>query len=122
MRKRRLEVRAAVRIYVGTVDGRIFALDAKNGSVCKTFGENGMISLKRGLRNAPAFAEEYELTSPPAVISGMIVTGSSVADNTRTNAASGEVRAFDARTGALRWTGIRSRAIQRTPHGIRGAD
>ncbi len=92
------------RIYVGTVDGRIFALDAKNGVVCKSFGENGMISLKRGLRNAPSFAEEYELTSPPAVINGMIVTGSSVADNTRTNAASGEVRAFDARTGALRWT------------------
>jgi quinoprotein glucose dehydrogenase len=92
------------RIYVGTVDGRIFALDAKNGAICKSFGENGMISLKRGLRNAPAFAEEYELTSPPAVINGMIVTGSSVADNTRTNAASGEVRAFDARTGALRWT------------------
>jgi quinoprotein glucose dehydrogenase len=92
------------RIYVGTVDGRIFALDAKTGAVCKTFGENGMISLKRGLRNAPSFAEEYELTSPPAVINGMIVTGSSVADNTRTNAASGEVRAFDARTGALRWS------------------
>jgi quinoprotein glucose dehydrogenase len=92
------------RIYVGTVDGRIFAVDANDGAVCKKFGENGMISLKRGLRNAPSFAEEYELTSPPAVINGMIVTGSSVADNTRTNAASGEVRAFDARTGALRWS------------------
>jgi quinoprotein glucose dehydrogenase len=92
------------RIYVGTVDGRIFAIDAKSGAVCKSFGDNGMISLQRGLRNAPSFAEEYELTSPPAVINGMIVTGSSVADNTRTNAASGEVRAFDARTGALRWT------------------
>jgi quinoprotein glucose dehydrogenase len=34
----------------------------------------------------------------------MIVTGSSVADNNRTNAASGEVRAYDARTGALRWS------------------
>ena len=63
-----------------------------------------MISLKRGLRNAPSYAEEYELTSPPAVINGMIVTGSAVADNNRTNAASGEVRAFDARTGALRWS------------------
>jgi quinoprotein glucose dehydrogenase len=92
------------RIYVGTIDARIFALDARTGSVCTGFGENGVISLKRGLRNAPAYKEEYELTSPPAVIDGMIVTGSAVADNNRTNAASGEVRAFDARTGKLRWS------------------
>ncbi len=92
------------RIYVGTVDARIFALDAKTGKVCTGFGDSGVISLKQGLRNAPGYAEEYELTSPPAVISGMIVTGSSVADNGRTNAASGEVRAFDARSGKLRWS------------------
>jgi quinoprotein glucose dehydrogenase len=92
------------RIYVGTVDARIFSLDARTGSLCTKFGENGVISLKNGLRNAPGFPEEYELTSPPAVINGLIVTGSSVADNGRTNAASGEVRAFDARTGAQRWS------------------
>jgi quinoprotein glucose dehydrogenase len=56
------------------------------------------------LRNSPYYAEEYELTSPPAVVNGTIVTGSAVADNNRTNAASGEVRAYDARTGALRWS------------------
>jgi quinoprotein glucose dehydrogenase len=92
------------RIFVGTIDGRIFAVDARTGTPCAKFGENGMISLARGLRNAPAYKEEYELTSPPAVINGMIVTGSAVADNNRTNAASGEVRAYDARTGALRWS------------------
>jgi quinoprotein glucose dehydrogenase len=92
------------RIYVGTIDARIFALDARTGTVCKGFGENGVVSLKHGLRNAPAYKEEYELTSPPAVINGLIVTGSAVADNNRTNAASGEVRAFDARTGAQRWS------------------
>jgi quinoprotein glucose dehydrogenase len=92
------------RIYVGTIDARIFAVDARNGAPCRGFGENGMISLKRGLRNEPAYKEEYELTSPPAVINGVIVTGSAVADNNRTNAASGEVRAFDARTGTERWS------------------
>ena len=92
------------RIYVGTVDARIFALDARTGDPCRRFGENGVISLSRGLRNSPAYREEYELTSPPAVVNGLIVTGSAVADNNRTNAASGEVRAFDARTGALRWS------------------
>ncbi len=92
------------RIYLGTIDARIIALDAKSGALCTGFGERGTVNLRKGLRNAPYYEEEYELTSPPAVINGMIVTGSAIADNGRTNAASGEVRAYDARTGALRWS------------------
>lgn len=92
------------RIIVGTVDGRILALDARAGTLCRGFGDHGAIDLRRGLHNAPHYHEEYELTSPPAVIRGLIVTGSAVADNNRTNAASGEVRAFDVRTGKLRWS------------------
>jgi quinoprotein glucose dehydrogenase len=92
------------RIYLTTIDARIVALDAKRGTLCTGFGEHGVVNLRRGLRNAPYYTEEYQLTSPPAVINGLLVTGSSVADNNRINAASGEVRAFDARTGALRWT------------------
>jgi quinoprotein glucose dehydrogenase len=92
------------RIILGTVDGRIIELDARRGTVCTGFGDHGIVDLRRGLRNAPYYHEEYELTSPPAVIRGLIVAGSAVADNNRTNAASGEVRAFDARTGKLRWS------------------
>ncbi|MDQ6634980.1 MAG: pyrroloquinoline quinone-dependent dehydrogenase [Gemmatimonadota bacterium] len=91
------------RIYLGTVDAQLIALDARTGRPCGGFGVAGRINLRQGLHNAPAALEEYELTSPPAVINGLIVTGSSVADNNRTNAASGEVRGFDARTGTLRW-------------------
>ncbi|HVF40510.1 MAG TPA: pyrroloquinoline quinone-dependent dehydrogenase, partial [Gemmatimonadaceae bacterium] len=92
------------RIYANTIDGRIFALDSRTGRRCTTFGSNGVINLRTNLRNAPYEKAEYQLTSPPAVVRGMIVTGSSIADNNRTNAASGEVRAFDARTGALKWS------------------
>jgi quinoprotein glucose dehydrogenase len=46
---------------------------------------------------------EYEVTSPPAIIGGLIITGSAVADNNQIDAPSGEVRAFDVRTGELRW-------------------
>jgi quinoprotein glucose dehydrogenase len=92
------------RIYLGTLDARIIALDAKRGIPCRDFGVAGTVSLRRGLNNAPFETAEYELTSPPAVIRGLIVTGSAVADNNRTNAASGEVRAYDARTGVLRWS------------------
>jgi quinoprotein glucose dehydrogenase len=92
------------RIYLSTIDARIIALDAKNGAVCTAFGDKGTVNLRKGLHNAPYAADEYQLTSPVAVIRSTIVTGSSIADNTRANAASGEVRAFDARTGALKWT------------------
>src|SRR5690348_1364767 len=56
------------RIYLTTIDARIIALDAKRGVVCTGFGQNGVVNLRRGLRNAPYYAEEYQLTSPPAVI------------------------------------------------------
>jgi quinoprotein glucose dehydrogenase len=91
------------RIYLSTIDARIIALDARTGTLCRGFGASGTVSLKHALQTLPSYAEEYQLTSPPAIINGLLVTGSAIADNYRTNAASGEVRAFDARTGALKW-------------------
>ncbi|HET9012691.1 MAG TPA: pyrroloquinoline quinone-dependent dehydrogenase, partial [Gemmatimonadaceae bacterium] len=92
------------RILAATVDARLLALDAASGRPCEDFGEHGVVDLRRGLRNAPFETAEYEETSPPLVVNDLIVVGSAVADNNRTDAASGEVRAFDVRTGALRWT------------------
>ncbi len=96
--------RCSARIFVATIDARIIALDAAAGGTCPSFGDGGSIDLRRALRNAPFEYEEYEVTSPPAVVNGVLVVGSAVADNNRTDAASGEVRAFDARTGAKRWS------------------
>src|SRR2546422_7934767 len=45
-----------------------------------------------------------EVTSPPAVVGDLVIVGSSVADNHRTNAPNGVVRAYDARTGRQRWS------------------
>ncbi|MDB4886769.1 MAG: Pyrrolo-quinoline quinone beta-propeller repeat-containing protein [Gemmatimonadetes bacterium] len=86
-----------------TVDARLIALDAGDGGTGAGFGDGGTIDLRRGLRQPPSEFEEYELTSPPAVVNGMIVVGSAIADNTATVMASGEVRGYHARTGALRW-------------------
>lgn len=91
------------RIYIGTIDARLIALDAASGVPCRDFGDTGTVQLRRGLRVAPFEFPAYQLTSPPAVIRGLVITGSSVADNSNLAPASGEVRAFDARTGVLRW-------------------
>ncbi|MEP6574353.1 MAG: pyrroloquinoline quinone-dependent dehydrogenase [Gemmatimonadota bacterium] len=94
----------ARRIFVATIDARLIALDGKTGRPCTEFGRGGTVNLRDGLRNAPSYQGEYEETSPPAIIGGLVIVGSAVADNSRIAAASGEVRAYDARTGALRWT------------------
>jgi quinoprotein glucose dehydrogenase len=98
------DARCRRRIILATIDARLIALDALSGARCAGFGVQGAVDLRRGLRNAPFETEEYEETSPPAVINGVVIVGSGVADNNRTDAASGEVRGFDARSGALRWT------------------
>jgi quinoprotein glucose dehydrogenase len=92
------------RIFFASIDARLFALDAATGLRCEGFGESGVIDLKRGLRRGPEYAGEYEETSPPAVIDDLVVVGSAIADNHRADSPTGEVRAFDARSGKLRWT------------------
>ena len=91
-------------IYLPTVDARLIALDGATGKRCEAFAEHGVIDLARNLRNQPLWHGEYAVTSPPTVVAGLVIIGSAVADNTRTDAPEGVVRAFDARTGALRWS------------------
>ena len=92
------------RIVAATVDARLMELDAATGLPCEMFGDHGVVDLRVGLRNAPFEVGEYEETSPPLVVNDLVVVGSAVADNNRVDAASGEVRAYDVRTGAKRWT------------------
>ena len=88
------------RIFEATLDARLIALDAATGDPCMDFGNRGQISLRNVARYIPA---EYHMTSPPVVIDDMVVVGSAIDDNARVDMPSGVVRAFDARTGTLRW-------------------
>jgi quinoprotein glucose dehydrogenase len=92
------------RIFVATAQSQLFAIDARDGTPCTTFGRGGSVNLKEGLRIPPFEPQAYSITSPPVVVNGVVVTGSSIADNSRPDLPSGEVRAFDVRTGALKWT------------------
>jgi quinoprotein glucose dehydrogenase len=89
------------RIFEATLDARLVALDAATGVPCPDFGEKGQLSL----RNVRQYlAGRYHMTSPPAVIDDLVIIGSAINDNNRVDMSSGVVRAFDARTGALRWS------------------
>ncbi len=86
---------------MATVDARLVALDAARGSLCADFGNRGVVDLVAGLRNKQSYGDEYEQTSPPAIVNDLIVVGSAIADNNSTVGASGEVRAFDVRSGSV---------------------
>lgn len=91
------------RIFIATIDARLIALDAATGKPCTDFGQHGQVDLTQGIKNIIRRGE-YEETSPPAVIDDLVIVGSAIADNDRVEVPSGVVRAFGARTGALRWS------------------
>jgi quinoprotein glucose dehydrogenase len=91
-------------VFVATTDARLVCLDRATGEPCPGFGISGEVDLRAGLRRKPEYLGEYGVSSPPAVYKNLIIVGSFVADNSRASMATGEVRAFDAKTGALRWT------------------
>ena len=97
------------RIYEATLDARLIALDAATGKPCADFGHDGQIQL----RDVPGYETTtvgehpqgwYHMTSAPTVIDGLVIVGSAIDDNNRVDMPSGVVRAYDARTGALRWS------------------
>ena len=88
------------RIFMGTNDVRVIALDARTGIPCADFGTSGAVKLETGWLEWPG---EFQITSAPVVSRGVVIVGSAIADNRRVEAPSGTVRAFDARTGQLRW-------------------
>ena len=92
----------AERIFMGTLDARMIALDANTGLPCGGFGMEGIVDLSEGIGHR--FPGEYAVTSPPLVLGDLLVTGAMVLDNIRVDAPGGVVRAYDLRTGTLRWS------------------
>lgn len=90
------------RVFTATNDARLIALDAATGRPCAGFGKEGQVALSVGVGEL-AWPGEYQITSPPAIAGDLVIVGSAVSDNLRIHPPSGVVRAYDARSGALRW-------------------
>jgi len=91
------------RIFVGTLDARLIALDGVTGNPCKDFGKSGEVFLDRDVRVEEQEWVNYTVTSPPVVVDDIVVIGSAIGDNTRVESELGIVRGIDARTGEERW-------------------
>ncbi len=94
-------IACSARIIEGTLDGRLIAVDAATGKPCAGFGNNGQVDITLGMGDSPA--GYVSITSPPAIVQGVIVTGHQVLDGQRRDAPSGVIQAYDAITGKLRW-------------------
>ena len=100
------------RIFLGTLDGYLLALDAKTGKPISTFGVNGLADLTKAIPRATrktlhlidGETHYISVDSPPVVVRDTVIVGSSMSDRTPIKEwAPGYVEAFDVRTGKFKW-------------------
>ena len=80
---------------------RLYALDAATGEPAKTFGDSGWVDLAAGLSRD--IGNTYIVaTSPGVVFDDLLIQGTRVGEEE--GSAPGDIRAYDVRTGKIRWT------------------
>jgi len=83
------------------VDRRLYALDARTGEPMRSFGDSGWVDLGAGL--GQDFSGTYLVsTSPGVAYKDILIWGTRVGEEA--GSAPGHIRAYDARTGKIRWT------------------
>ena len=99
------------RIYWGTGDGYLIAVDAKTGKPIDSFGVHGKVDLMEGLPRAKRGTRDYlnaltySVQSPPIVVNDLVISPAAISSLIKTKEQiPGWIRAFDARTGKVRWT------------------
>ena len=88
------------RILVGVMNF-VYALDATTGKPIPTFGTNGRVDLQENLGREAQF-QSISLTSPGVVYKDLIIVGGRNPETLP--APPGDIRAYDVRTGKLRWS------------------
>ncbi|MET0867668.1 MAG: PQQ-binding-like beta-propeller repeat protein [Pseudorhodoplanes sp.] len=90
------------RVYIGTMNAKLHAVDADTGKPCADFGENGIVDVDQW--NVVNRKWPLALIQPPTVFKDFLFLGWSSKDWAEAESPPGSVFALDARTGALRWT------------------
>jgi quinoprotein glucose dehydrogenase len=92
------------RLVYGSGDAMLRAVDPLAGEPIGDFGNAGVVDLTAGLRREVS-RRSYTVSSPVTICRDVLVVGASISDGaTQPESPPGDVRGFDARTGALRWT------------------
>jgi quinoprotein glucose dehydrogenase len=93
-------------IMVGTqLSGKLIALNAKTGKPVEGFADHGILDLKTPdvLNGFPALGTSYDMVAPPSIYKNLVILNNRVQEQP-VKGASGDVRAFDVRTGKHVWT------------------
>jgi quinoprotein glucose dehydrogenase len=88
------------RIYFG-FQNWLYAVDARSGKIVSSFGNAGRVDLRAGLGRSPENLS-VGLSTPGIIYKDLLIVGSLVSETLP--AAPGDIRAYDLRTGKLRWT------------------
>nr|WP_276558255.1 pyrroloquinoline quinone-dependent dehydrogenase [Enterobacter hormaechei] len=89
-------------VYMGTVDGKLFALDADSGKPCSDFADNGVLDLNQW--NTVNAKYPLSVLQPPTVVGNHLLVGWAGKDWAYAEAPPGTVFSVNARTGKLEWT------------------
>src|SRR6267142_2600213 len=89
------------RILVGVMNF-LYALDAATGKAIPGFGTQGRIDLRENLGRGPATSQSIVLSSPGIVYKELVIVGGRNPETIP--APPGDIRAYDVRTGKLRWS------------------
>jgi quinoprotein glucose dehydrogenase len=89
-------------VYIGTMDARLFAVDADTGKPCATFGKNGVLDVNQWNKTNAKWP--LSLLQPPTVYKDTLFLGWAGKDWGEKVTPPGSVFALDARTGAMKWT------------------
>jgi quinoprotein glucose dehydrogenase len=99
------------RVFWGTGDGYLIAVDAKTGDPVESFGDRGRVDLMRELPHAVRGSRDwlnaltYSVQSPPIVVRNTVITPASISSyNILKEQIPGWTRGWDVRTGKLKWT------------------
>ena len=85
-------------------DSFLRAVDTLSGEPIATFGDGGAVDLTLGLRREVS-RRVYSVSSPVTLCRDVAIVGSSISDGPRApEAAPGDVRGFDVRSGEQLWT------------------
>jgi quinoprotein glucose dehydrogenase len=91
------------RIFIGTLDARMIAVDGKDGKPCVDFGDDGSVRLDLDVNADNEHWANYAVTSPPVIVDGVVIVGSAIGDNNAVSSELGIVRGIDARSGDEIW-------------------
>jgi quinoprotein glucose dehydrogenase len=89
-------------LYTGGLS-HLFSIDARTGKPDPKFGNNGSVDLTTGLGRA-FNSRIYSFGSPPLISRDVVIIGSNMPENVSgVDMPPGHVRAFDVRTGKMKW-------------------